>query len=178
MRYGTRISLTLLSGATILGGAALFAGTAQAADVEAPGLQNRSIAYVMFKEDKSIFSTHDGKQECPNGLNEGPREEYKILYPEIPGKKYTLDASKMNVPQAPKRPGRAAPPNPASNPQSARTSPTPPTGPPTSSPMRKASPSSRSPRPISSPPGRSVSGRWATAHASARVKPRSLLRRT
>lgn len=95
MRYGTRISLTLLSGATILGGAALFAGTAQAADVEAPGLQNRSIAYVMFKEDKSIFSTHDGKQECPNGLNEGPREEYKILYPEIPGKKYTLAETQL-----------------------------------------------------------------------------------
>lgn len=89
MRYGTRISLSLLSGATMLSGAALFAGTAQADDA-IPGLQNRSIAYVMFKEDKSIYSTADGKQECPTGLNEGPREEYKIIYPEIPGKKYTL----------------------------------------------------------------------------------------
>ncbi len=90
MRYGTRFSLALLCSAALFAGAAQAADTAQAADNAAPGLQNRSIAYVMFKEDKSIYSTHDGKQECPNGLNEGPREEYKIIYPEIPGKKYKL----------------------------------------------------------------------------------------
>ena len=38
---------------------------------------------------------------------------HRVIKGLLAGKKYTLDASKMNVPQAPKRPGRAAPPNPA-----------------------------------------------------------------
>ena len=38
---------------------------------------------------------------------------HRVIKGLLGGKKYTLDASKMNVPQAPKRPGRAAPPNPA-----------------------------------------------------------------
>src|SRR5574343_1505960 len=37
---------------------------------------------------------------------------HRVIKALLAGKKYTLDASKMNVPQAPKRPGRAAPPNP------------------------------------------------------------------
>jgi len=38
---------------------------------------------------------------------------HRVIKALLGSKKYTLDASKMNVPQAPKRPGRAAPPNPA-----------------------------------------------------------------
>ncbi|MGQ3052501.1 MAG: ribonuclease R [Roseateles sp.] len=38
---------------------------------------------------------------------------HRVIKCLLTGKRYTLDASKMNVPQAPKRPGRAAPPNPA-----------------------------------------------------------------
>ncbi|RTL34611.1 MAG: ribonuclease R [Burkholderiales bacterium] len=38
---------------------------------------------------------------------------HRVIKALLAGKRYTLDASKMNVPQAPKRPGRAAPPNPA-----------------------------------------------------------------
>jgi ribonuclease R len=38
---------------------------------------------------------------------------HRVIKALLAAKKYTLDASKMNVPQAPKRPGRAAPPNPA-----------------------------------------------------------------
>jgi ribonuclease R len=38
---------------------------------------------------------------------------HRVIKALLANKKYTLDASKMNVPQAPKRPGRAAPPNPA-----------------------------------------------------------------
>lgn len=84
MQYGTR----LLFG--ILGSAALFAGTARAAE-----LQNRSIAYVMTYESKEAYNTADGKQECPDGLNEGPREQFKILYPETPGKKWKLTETQL-----------------------------------------------------------------------------------
>jgi ribonuclease R len=38
---------------------------------------------------------------------------HRVIKALLAAKKYTLDASKMNVPQAPKRLGRAAPPNPA-----------------------------------------------------------------
>ncbi|WP_422395514.1 ribonuclease R [Roseateles hydrophilus] len=38
---------------------------------------------------------------------------HRVIKALLAAKKCTLDASKMNVPQAPKRPGRAAPPNPA-----------------------------------------------------------------
>jgi ribonuclease R len=38
---------------------------------------------------------------------------HRVIKALLAGKRYTLDAAKMNVPQAPKRPGRAAPPNPA-----------------------------------------------------------------
>nr|WP_255763460.1 ribonuclease R [Pelomonas sp. P7] len=38
---------------------------------------------------------------------------HRVIKALLGNKRYTLDASKMNVPQAPKRPGRAAPPNPA-----------------------------------------------------------------
>ncbi|NCT81538.1 MAG: ribonuclease R [Comamonadaceae bacterium] len=38
---------------------------------------------------------------------------HRVIKGLLSGKRYTLDAAKMDVPQAPKRPGRAAPPNPA-----------------------------------------------------------------
>ena len=38
---------------------------------------------------------------------------HRVIKALLAAKRYTLDAAKMNVPQAPKRPGRAAPPNPA-----------------------------------------------------------------
>jgi len=38
---------------------------------------------------------------------------HRVIKCLLSGKRYTLDAAKMNVAQAPKRPGRAAPPNPA-----------------------------------------------------------------
>jgi ribonuclease R len=38
---------------------------------------------------------------------------HRVIKCMLAGKRYTLDASKMNVPQAPKRPGRPPPPNPA-----------------------------------------------------------------
>ena len=69
--------------AFVAGVIALFSGVAQAApDASAGNLQNRTIGYVMTDENRAIYETSDGKAECPQGFNDGPREQFKILYPD------------------------------------------------------------------------------------------------
>lgn len=53
----------------------------------------RAIGYVMTSEYKAIWDSPDGKLECPQGINNGPREEFKILYPEE--KKWTILESQL-----------------------------------------------------------------------------------
>ena len=70
----------------ILGG-----GAAKAADA-AP--QNRSIAYAFTTIYWTMYETKDGKEECPNGINEmGPREQFKALFPA--DKKHTFAETQM-----------------------------------------------------------------------------------
>lgn len=62
--------------------------TAQAANVEehaaSPSISvvDRKIAYVLTDKSLALYQSKDGKEECPDGLNNGPREEFKILYPD------------------------------------------------------------------------------------------------
>ena len=81
---------------------ALFATTilscvafgASAADTaHAPALQNRSIAYVLTSEEYAVYSTPE-KTECPQGLNDGPREEYEKLFPND-GKERTVAETEL-----------------------------------------------------------------------------------
>jgi len=60
---------------------AVGASLPTAADEIAPVLQHRSIAYVLTEEHWAIYQTPDGKSECPQGLNDGPREEFSALFP-------------------------------------------------------------------------------------------------
>ena len=85
MKYGN--SLRILGLATLTSGVCLGASFSAKADDSA--LQNRSIGYVMISEVKAIYDTPDGKAECPQGINDGPRERFKVLFPED-GKKRTL----------------------------------------------------------------------------------------
>ncbi|MHB1205422.1 MAG: hypothetical protein ACYCZX_07630 [Rhodospirillaceae bacterium] len=85
MKYG---KMQILGAAALASGAG-FAGAAAAEDGAAAAIQNRAIGYVMTSELKAIYDTPDGKAECPNGLNDGPREQFKILFPED-GKKRSL----------------------------------------------------------------------------------------
>jgi hypothetical protein len=61
--------------------------TASAADtagsdvVKADVAKTRSIAYTITYENWALQYTEEGK-ECPNGFNDGPREHFKILFPE------------------------------------------------------------------------------------------------
>jgi hypothetical protein len=59
--------------------AALMSAPAMA-DETAPA--NRTIGYVVSGLYWAVYQTADGKAECPNGLNDGPREHFKALFPD------------------------------------------------------------------------------------------------
>ncbi len=46
-----------------------------------PTLRDRTIGYVLTSRKWNVTQTPDGKLECPNGLNDGNREQFTILYP-------------------------------------------------------------------------------------------------
>lgn len=66
--------------ATFLG--ALSMGEAYANEEGSPLIQNRSIGYVLTNFQWALHQSPDGKTECPNGYNDGPREQFKVLFPE------------------------------------------------------------------------------------------------
>jgi len=72
---------------------ALFGATNVALAEGSSTLQNRTISYVMVGENRAIYESKDGKAECPQGYNDGPREQFKILYPE--GTKHTVAESRL-----------------------------------------------------------------------------------
>lgn len=65
---------------------ALAAGSAYADDRIDSGTsiapRNGTIGYVMTNLFWSVYQTPDGKTECPNGFNDGPREQFEILFPD------------------------------------------------------------------------------------------------
>ncbi len=63
--------------AALVGAGLVFAHSALADEA----LQNGKIGYVLTNKNWAIYQTPDGKAECPNGLNDGPREQFDKLYP-------------------------------------------------------------------------------------------------
>ena len=62
----------------------LFAGNAMAAASSQNDnalLADRKIAYALTTSHWSVYQTENGSAECANGYNEGPREQFKALYP-------------------------------------------------------------------------------------------------
>ncbi len=51
---------------------------------------NGSIGYVMTNLFWSVYQTPDAKEECPDGFNDGPREQFEKLFPD-PDKRTVLD---------------------------------------------------------------------------------------
>ncbi len=77
---------------------ALASGTclsapAFAAEGNTSPVAGRTIGYVMTSEYKAIWDTPDGKLECPQGINDGPREQFKIQFPE--DKKWSILESQL-----------------------------------------------------------------------------------
>jgi hypothetical protein len=73
-----------VSGALCAAAVSSGAGAAHAAgdEVAVTGLKNGTIGFALVGARWGIYQTDDGKQECPDGWNEGPREQFKTLYPE------------------------------------------------------------------------------------------------
>lgn len=70
-------SMKLICGCLL--GSALGVATAETADSP---LRGGTIGYVLTAKNVAIWQSPDGKVECPDGLNDGPREQFKTLYPE------------------------------------------------------------------------------------------------
>lgn len=63
-------------------------GAAAAADPTVPA--GGTIAYALTNLHWAIYQTENGKVECPEGFNEGNREQFKKLYPESGPKRTVL----------------------------------------------------------------------------------------
>ena len=57
------------------------AGSSAAEQVTSVALKDRTIAYVMVNKNIAVYQTANGSTECPQGLNDGPREQFDKLYP-------------------------------------------------------------------------------------------------
>ena len=68
--------------AAVVAIAALAAGYVWANDGAPIAPPNGTIGYVMTDLFWSVYQTPDGKAECPNGYNDGPREQFEVLFPE------------------------------------------------------------------------------------------------
>src|SRR5271165_5357919 len=55
----------------------------------AGGVSNRTIGYVLTNKYWAVYETPGGRVECPNGFNDGPREQFAKLFPND-GKTRTL----------------------------------------------------------------------------------------
>lgn len=73
---------------------AFAAGMAFASAASADeALQDGKIGFAMTHKNWAIYQTPDGKAECPNGLNDGPREQFDKLYPR--DKKHTYIGTQL-----------------------------------------------------------------------------------
>src|SRR5688572_20862021 len=95
-RVWTTIASQTLGAVTALAigaGGAAAAGTGDARAI-VPAVKDGKIAYVLTHRQWAVQMTEDGKQECPNGLNVGPREQFAELFPKD-GPKVTVVESQL-----------------------------------------------------------------------------------
>ena len=67
------------------------AGSAAAEDDTGAALKNRTIGYALTHHYWAVYQTPGGKTECPQGMNDGPREQFKLLFPDNGEKRTLLD---------------------------------------------------------------------------------------
>ena len=60
----------------------------------AGGVPGRTIGYVLTNKSWAVYQTADAKAECPQGFNDGPREQFKALFPDD-GKQRTLAETQL-----------------------------------------------------------------------------------
>lgn len=98
---------------TIAMSVAIFdAGSAIAEDdLRATVLKDGKIGYALTMRHWAIYQTPEGKAECPQGFNDGPREQFKILFPDD-GTKRTLIETQLSRESEVWHPGTSAEPYP------------------------------------------------------------------
>ncbi len=62
--------------------AALSASAVAADDGTPVAPRDGAIGYVMTNLFWSVYQTPDAKEECPEGFNDGPREQFEVLFPD------------------------------------------------------------------------------------------------
>lgn len=88
-------TLTHIVSALVLGTAAgsLWAGDGSA-DLPAT-VRSGTIGYVLTSRHWAVYTTPDGKTECPRGYNDGPREQFKQQFPNDGTKRTLLETELM-----------------------------------------------------------------------------------
>jgi hypothetical protein len=94
--FRTFFSSTVLAAAGLAFTGTLFAAslTPASADSIEPRIKDRRIAYAMTRRAWAVHRTPGMKEECPTGLNDGPREQFAVLFPEGK-KKWTLEQTQL-----------------------------------------------------------------------------------
>lgn len=75
MKHRSHIGMMHALSATLVLSAAATTASAEGT------INNRTIGYALTSARWAIHQTADGKSECPEGFNEGPREQFKALFP-------------------------------------------------------------------------------------------------
>jgi hypothetical protein len=78
-------------------------------DVRALPVKDGKIAYVLINRHWAVFQSPDGKTECPEGLNEGAREQFREQFPDDGTKRTVIETQLM-------REGRIWSPDPGQDP--------------------------------------------------------------
>jgi len=93
--FHSRSSFATAARSTVAACAAgcLLASSAMAQGVDAAP-PNGTIGYVLTNLFWSIYQSDGGKEECPHGFNDGPREQFEHLYPQGRGK-YTVEDTQL-----------------------------------------------------------------------------------
>ena len=73
---------SILIAAAAAAAAVLVSGAAHADDL----LKDRTIGYVLINKAFATWQSADGKTECPQGFNHGPREQFKELFEGVTNK--------------------------------------------------------------------------------------------
>jgi hypothetical protein len=84
--------LTLTAVAVLVSAVAMGAPRAER---PAPAPRDGTVGYVLTDLFWSVYQTPSGKEECPQGYNDGPREQYAKLFPN--GRKVSVTESQLKL---------------------------------------------------------------------------------
>ncbi len=93
-----RLSAKALAALVFAASTSLATGTSTAADTAnalPATVKNGTIGFVLTHRFWAVHQSPEGKVECPNGYNDGPREQFKQLFPEDGTKRTLLETQLM-----------------------------------------------------------------------------------